>query len=148
MIIELGTEKDIESWMNLVKKVNDSFPGLDTKDALNDHKNTVLDFMNRESAICAKEQGEIVGVLLFSNENSELCFLAVDVEHRRQHVAEKMVSFMLTKMDSQRDVFVTTYRDRVPEGRAARAFYKKIGFTEGKLTEEFGSPVQEFVLER
>ena len=61
MIIELGTEKDIESWMNLVKKVNDSFPGLDTKDALNDHKNTVLDFMNRESAICAKEQGEIVG---------------------------------------------------------------------------------------
>lgn len=33
---------------------------------------------NRGSAICAKEQGEIVGVLLFSNENSELCFLAVD----------------------------------------------------------------------
>ena len=72
MIIELGTEKDIESWMNLVEKVNDSFPGLDTKDALNDHKNTVLDFMNRGSAICAKEQGEIGGVLLFSNENSEL----------------------------------------------------------------------------
>ena len=39
---------------------------------------------------------------------------------------------MLTKMDSQRDVSVTTYRDGVPEGRAARAFYKRIGFTEGK----------------
>ena len=61
MIIELGTEKDIESWMNLVEKVNDSFPGLDTKDALKNHKNTVLEFMNRDSAICAKEQGEIVG---------------------------------------------------------------------------------------
>lgn len=78
--------------------------------------------------------------------NNEICFLAVDAEHRRQHVAEKMVSFMLTKMDSQRDVSVTTYRDGVLEGRAARAFYKRIGFTEGKLTEEFGSPVQEFVL--
>ena len=63
MIIELGTEKDIESWMNLVEKVNDTFPGLETKDALKNHKNTVLDFMNRDSAICAKEQGEIVGVL-------------------------------------------------------------------------------------
>ena len=63
MIIELGTEKDIESWMNLVEKVNDTFPGLETKDALKNHKNTVLEFMNRDSAICAKEQGEIVGVL-------------------------------------------------------------------------------------
>ena len=30
----------------------------------------------------------------------------------------------------------------------ARAFYKRLGFTEGKLTEEFGSPVQEFVFKR
>ena len=148
MLIELGTKQDIDSWMSLVEKVKDAFPGLETKEALNEHKNTVLDFMSRDSAICAKEQGEIVGTLLFSSENNEICFLAVDAEHRRQHVAEKMVSFMLTKMDSQRDVSVTTYRDGVPEGIAARAFYKRIGFTEGKLTEEFGSPVQEFILKR
>ena len=148
MIIELGTEKDIESWMNLVEKVNDTFPGLETKDALNDHKNTVLDFMNRESAICAKEQGEIVGVLLFSNENSELCFLAVDTEYRRQHIAEKMVSFMITKMDTNKDITVMTHPDGVPEGVAARAFYKRMGFIEGELSEEFGSPVQQFVLKR
>lgn len=36
----------------------------------------------------------------------------------------------------------------IPEGIAARAFYKQLGFIEGKLTEEFGSPVQEFILER
>ena len=148
MTIELGTEQDIDSWMNLVEKVKDAFPGLETKEALNEHKNTVLDFMGRSSAICAKEQGEIVGTLLFSSENNLLCFLAVDAEHRRQHIAEKMVSYMLTKMDPQRDISVTTYRDGVPEGTAARAFYKRLGFTEGKLMEEFGSPVQEFVLKR
>ena len=148
MTIELGTEQDIDSWMNLVEKVKDSFPGLETREALNEHKNTVLDFMGRASAICAKEQGEIVGTLLFSSENNVLCFLAVDAEHRRQHIAEKMVSYMLTKMDPRRNISVTTYRDGVPEGTAARAFYKRIGFTEGKLTEEFGSPVQKFVLKR
>ena len=148
MTIELGTEQDIDSWMDLVEKVKDAFPGLETKEALNEHKNTVLDFMGRDSAICAKEKGEIVGTLLFSRENNLLCFLAVDVEHRRQHIAEKMVSYMLTKMDPKSDISVTTYRDGVPEGTAARAFYKRIGFTEGKLTEEFGSPVQEFVLKR
>ena len=55
---------------------------------------------------------------------------------------------MFTKMDSLKDIYVTTYRDEVPEGAAARAFYKSIGFIEGKLTEEFGSPVQEFVFIR
>ena len=29
--------------------------------------------------------------MLFSNENNQICFLAVNAEHRRQHIAEKMV---------------------------------------------------------
>ena len=148
MIIQLGTEQDIDHWMKLVEKVRDSFPGLETEEALNEHRNIVLDFMNRNFAVCAKEKGKIVGILLFSKENSELCFLAVAAEHRRQHIAEKMLSYMFTKLDSPKDISVTTYRDGVPEGIAARAFYKRMGFVEGKLTEEFGSPVQEFVLKR
>ena len=148
MTIGLGAKQDIDSWMNLVEKVKDSFPGLETEEALQEHKKTVLDFMERSSAICAKDQGEVVGTLLFSSENNTLCFLAVDSKYRRQHIAEKMVSYMLTKMDSLKDIYVTTYRDEVPEGAAARAFYKSIGFIEGKLTEEFGSPVLEFVFIR
>ena len=148
MIIEPGKKQDIEGWMSLVEKVKDDFPGLETEEALKEHRNTVLEFMDRDGAVCAKERGEIVGALLFSGENNVLCFLAVDAAHRRQHIAEKMVSYMLPKMDPQRDITVTTYREGVPEGAAARAFYRRIGFTEGKLTEEFGSPVQEFVLKR
>ena len=55
---------------------------------------------------------------------------------------------MLALMEPGKDVVVTTYRAGVPEGVAARAFYKRLGFAEGRLTEEFGSPVQEFVLRR
>lgn len=104
--------------------------------------------MRKDSAICAKIDGKIIGTLLFSKDNNELCFLAVDTEYRRQYIAEKMVSYMLTFMDSESDIVVTTYREGVPEGIAARAFYKKLSFVEGKLTEEFGSPVQEFILKR
>ena len=77
-----------------------------------------------------------------------LCFLAVDSDCRRQHIAEQMVANMLEFLDPQKDIVVTTYREGEPEGIAARAFYKHLGFKEGKLTEEFGSPVQEFVLIR
>lgn len=148
MKIERGSKRDIDNWMCLVEKVKDSFPGLETKEDLNEHRNTVLDFMGKSSAICAKNQDEIVGILLFSSENNMLCFLAVDPKYRRQHIAEKMVAYMITEMDTQNDISVTTYRDGVPDGIAARAFYKRIGFIEGKLTEEFGSPVQELILKR
>ncbi len=134
--------------MNLVNSVKESFPGLETKEALAEHRNTVLEFMDKGCAICAMTDNRIVGTLLFSKENNVLCFLAVDAEYRRQHVAEKMFSYMLTFMDSEKDITVTTYRADVPEGIPARMFYKRMGFAEGKLTEEFGSPVQEFVLKR
>ena len=148
MDILLAKNQDIDGWMNLVCKVKDSFPGLETEDALNEHRSTVLAFIHKESAICAKCDDKIVGALLFSKDNNMLCFVAVDAEYRRQHIAEKRVSYMLKFLHPEKDIVVTTYREGVPEGIAARAFYKHLGFVEGKLTEEFGSPVQEFVLMR
>ena len=148
MNVELGRACDIDNWMALVNQVKDSFPGLETRESLEEHRRTVLDFMGRDAAICAKIDGRIVGTLLFSKDDHILCFLAVDEAHRRQHIAENMVAYMLTMMESGKDIVVTTYREGVPEGVAARAFYRRLGFTEGRLTEEFGSPVQEFVLRR
>ena len=54
MEIRLGNISDIDSWMDLVKTVKDDFPGLETTEALNEHRNTVLEFINKKSAICAK----------------------------------------------------------------------------------------------
>ena len=148
MKIEFGREPDIEMWMNLVNKVKSSFPGLETKAALDEHRQTVLKFMRASSAICAKTEDQIGGVLLFSRDEPMLCFLAVDEQYRRQHIAERMVHHMLSCMNPEKEVIVTTYREGVPEGIAARAFYKRLGFVEGELTEEFGTPVQEFVWKR
>ena len=148
MEISLAHPCDIDRWMALVDQVKAAFPGLETPEALAEHRHTVLAFMERDAALCARCDGRIVGALLFSRENSMLCFLAVDPECRRRHIAEKLVCHMFTFLDSDRDATVTTYREDVPEGRAARAFYRHLGFAEGRLTEEFGSPVQEFVLTR
>ena len=148
MEIRLAGAGDIHHWMALVEQVKDSFPGLETKEAMEQHRNTVLEFISRRSAICADAGSRIAGALLFSGEDGTLCFLAVDQEYRRQHIAAEMVAFMLTFMKPGKDITVTTFREGVPEGEAARAFYKRLGFVQGRLTEEFGSPVQEFVWKR
>ena len=53
---------------------------------------------------------------------------------------------MLTQMEKGTDIRVTTYREGDPDGIAARAFYESLGFSAGRLTEEFGCPVQEVIL--
>lgn len=95
MEIRIANECDIDDWMNLVSKVKNSFPGLETKEALDEHRDTVLDFIRNESAICARIEDKTVGVLLFSKDNSMLC----------------------------------------------------LGFVPGRMTVEFGSEVQEFVMD-
>ncbi len=142
MVIDFASNSDIDSWMNLVNKVKDSFPGLE----MDDHRKTVIEFVERKEAICAKDKDKIVGTLLFSKELNMICFLAVDPLYRRMHIAKEMIEYMLPLLDRNREVIVTTYREGDSKGFSARAFYKNIGFKEGKLTEEFGYPVQEFLL--
>lgn len=148
MNIQLAKPEHIDAWMALVEQVRDAFPGLETAEAMAEHRATVLKFMQSSSAIWAVDAGRAIGALLFSKGNSVLCFLAVAPIYRRQHIARQMVDFMLTQMEVGRDITVTTYREGAPNGIAARAFYKRLGFPEGKLTEEFGCPVQESVLKR
>ena len=138
----------MDGWMVLVESVKEAFPGLETPQALADHRNTVSEFISRGEAICAVEKGRVAGALLFSREENELCFLAVLPEFRRRHMGANMISLMLPELEPGRDVTVTTYREDAMEGIAARSFYKSLGFRAGELSEEFGSPVQRFVLKR
>ena len=47
MELRLGTEGDLEGWMELAAKVKDAFPGLETRAALEAHRETALGFMRR-----------------------------------------------------------------------------------------------------
>ena len=148
MEIRKGTISDIRLWMNLVDKVKNLFPGLETKEAVFEHEKTVLQFMAREEALCAETDGKIVGILLFSKEQNMLCFLAVDEDFRRQHIAYELVNRMYAYLDLSKNITLETHVEGVAQGIPARRFYKSLGFKEGIVKEEFASQVQEFILEK
>lgn len=144
MEVEYGTLRDIESWMELVKEVRWSFPGLETED----HKQTVLRFMGEQRALCVKDSDKVIGVLLLSKKHNMICCLAVAPEYRRSGIASALLKKALAELDRSKDITVTTFRENDEKGTAPRALYKRFGFAEGKLLVEFGYPVQEFVLRR
>ena len=146
MEVEYGALSDIDSWMELVKEVRRNFPGLETQEALEDHRQTVLRFMGENRALCVKDSNKVIGVLLFSKTHNMICCLAVAPEHRRNGIASALLEKALAELDRSRDITVITFRENDEKGIAPRALYKRFGFAEGKLLVEFGYPMQEFVL--
>ena len=146
MQAELGTVTDIGSWMALVERVAWNFPGLETAEALAEHRDTVLRFMDEGRALCVKVNGAVIGVLLFSVKHNMICCLAVAPEQRRKGIASALLREALGRLDRSQNITVTTFREDDERGPAPRALYRRFGFLPGRLDMEFGSPVQEFVL--
>ena len=141
-----GGPTDLDAWMELVNRVSWNFPGLETAESLEEHRETVLRVMEKGQALCVRKKGEMMGVLLFSRKRNMICCLAVDPGCRRQGVASALLEKALSEMDRQREITVSTFREGDEKGRAPRALYRKFGFREAGLTEEFGYPNQVFVL--
>ena len=146
MKLAYGTPQDIDAWMALVEAVRGNFPGLETQAALDDHRATVLRFMNRRQAICVREENDIAGVMLFSRGHNMNCCLAVSPGYRRRGVASMLMDEALRNLDRTKEISVTTFRADDEKGPAPRALYEKYGFTAGALVEEMGYPNQKFVL--
>ena len=144
MKVEFGRTSDIDSWMRLVRKVSWNFLGLETEQSIDEHKIIVLKFMNDKRALCVKNEQEIVGVLLYSRKYNMICCLSVDPAYRKRGIASLLLKEALDKLD--RDITVSTFRKNDVKGIAPRKLYKKFGFEEGELIEEFGYPNQRFVL--
>ena len=146
MQVQYGTYRDIEAWMNLVEELRGNFPGLETKESLTEHRETVLRFMKKEQALCVKAGEEIAGVLLFSKGHNMICCLGVSPAYRRRRIASSLLTAALGQLDKTREITVSTFRENDNKGTAPRALYRKFGFTEDILIEEFGYPCQKFVL--
>lgn len=147
MVIQFGKKVDIDNWMRLVEEISWNFPGLETKEKIEDHRKTVLRFIDKEQALCAKDDNEkIIGVLLFSRGHNMICCLGVSPAYRRYGIASCLLSKALEQLDRTKDISVSTFREDDEKGIAPRALYKKFGFVEDKQIEEFGYPNQVFIL--
>ena len=117
--------EDIENWMSLVTQVRWNFPGPETQEKLNEHRATVLKFMDKRQAICIKDENEIAGVMLFSRGHNMICYLAVSPEYRRRGVASILMDEVLTNLDRTKEISVSTFRADDEKGTAPRALYEK-----------------------
>lgn len=145
-MVIFADKNDIDSWMKLVREVRNSFPGLETEESLSEHRQTVLGFMAAREAVCLKDGEKIAAALLFSKEHNMICFLAVLPQYRNRGYASELLKTALENLDRTKAISLSSFREDDERGVAPRSLYKKFGFGEGELTEEFDYPVQKFIL--
>ena len=146
MQVQFGKNTDIDKWMKLVEEISWNFPGLETKEKIDEHRETVLRFISKEQALCVKDDVEVIGVLLFSKGHNMICCLGVSPKYRRQGIASMLLSKALDQLDRTKDITVSTFREEDEKGIAPRELYRRFGFEEDELIEEFGYPNQKFIL--
>ena len=75
-----------------------------------------------------------------------ICCLGVSPQYRRCGIATLLLATALEHLDHTKNIIVATFREEDEKGTAPRALYKKFGFVEDELIEEFGYPNQKFIL--
>ena len=137
--------EDIAPWLAFAENIREEFPGLETEEDFLSYKEMLVVCIRNKGAICAKEDGRVIGVLLYSMELSMVGCLAVDASYRRRHIATRMMERMKKKLGAEAAIEVTTYREGDKKGAAARKFYESQGFLPAELGVEYGYPVQRLV---
>ena len=133
---------DIPGWMELVRSVQENFPGLDEAD----YRAQLARRIEQGEAWVFRDGCKIPAALLFSKERQELDFIAVSPDYRRRGLAVRLVETAAAQFPVGTELSVTTYREGDPVGEAARAFYRALGFVPGEEITVFDYPCQRLTL--
>ena len=132
-----ATEADVQGFMELLQSVKDDLPY--TKEEAYEKELKACVACGEAWAYCDNEK--IVAGLLFSGERKELLFLAVHPDFRHRGLGGRLVETMAAQFSVGTEITVGTLGIGNSLGGEARAFYKRLGFTEGKLEVTDTTPV-------
>ena len=137
-----ATAEDIPGWMTFIRTVKAHFPGLNEAE----YEGQLAGYIQRGEAWVYRDGKTIAAALLLSKGRQEIDSLDVSPKYRRHGLAARLVETAAAQFPVGTLLSVTSYREGDPQGMAARALYKYLGFSEGALTEAFGRPCQIWTL--
>ncbi len=140
--INFAKEKDIPSWMNLVRLVIDGFPYLQEEE----HIQVVKQHIHAKQALILKEDGMAIGIMLFSYQTGSIEFMGTHPLYRDRGVPKAFLDKVMNELVKEKTISITTYREGDKADTGHRKAIKELGFAEAELLVEFGYPTQRFVL--
>ena len=142
MLIRWAKESDLPAWYALATEVSDIFQHPVDMGAELRAKASGQGAVGRHEMLAAvdKKSGDAMGFICFSRAKNDIAWLAVSEKYRGKGVGSRLLEAALQQLDGRRDITVVTFCADYLPGAAARALYKKHGFTQEKPTTYNGLP--------
>ena len=138
----IAEKADISAWMDLMRLVIDGYPVMDDADYLS----KLVIAINEKRALVLKDNGVLIGAMLFSYQSGCIDFLGVHPQYRNKGIQKLFLEALLETYLPNQEICTTTYREGDKADTGYRNLLKQLGFAERELLIEFGYPTQRFVL--
>lgn len=135
MIVQHAVPADFDAWLDLAREVEPVFgPMADEKSFQQALRNAFA----AHTAFCIRAEsdgknGDVQGGVVISPETNEIAWLAVTTKSRGKGYGRALIEFAINQLNQQQSIFVQTFDESVPQGKAARSLYKNLGFVDDKL---------------
>jgi len=145
MLIRWATEKDLPAWYALATEVSEIFQHPADMGAELSSNASGSGAVSRHEMLTAVDymSGKNIGFICFSRNNNSITWFAVSELHRGKGAGDRLLKTALRQLDTNKDITVTTFTDDYTQGAAARALYRKHGFTEETPAVHLGLPRSE-----
>ena len=138
----IAEKADVSAWMDLMRLVIDGYPVMDEADYLS----KLITAINEKRALVLKDNGVLIGAMLFSYQSGCIDFLGVHPQYRNKGIQKLFLEALLETYLPNQEICTTTYREGDKADTGYRNLLKQLGFAERELLVEFGYPTQRFVL--
>ena len=138
----IAEKADVSAWMDLMRLVIDGYPFMDEADYLS----KLITAINEKRALVLKDNGVLIGAMLFSYQSGCIDFLGVHPQYRKQGIQKLFLDALMEIYLPGQEISMTTYREGDKADTGHRDILKQLGFAERELLVEFGYPTQRFVL--
>jgi len=119
-------QQDYDTWMELAEEVEPLFgPMIGSRE----FRDGIKDCIKSNNAFgIENEKGILAGIIALDRKNNEISWLAVGKKYRGNNYGEKLVKKAIEELESNGDIYVQTFSEKVIEGKTARNIYERNGF--------------------
>lgn len=128
--------EDIPAWMALLGQVVDGYPRLDEAGHLSWLKARIA----RGEALLLSSGDRAAGAVGFCHATGAVDYLAVHPQYRALGISVQLLKAVRRRLSWERELSLTTFRERDPADPGYRREWKRLNFREGELLVEFGYP--------
>jgi len=131
LLIRWANEKDLPAWYALATEVSEIFQHPADMGTELESKASGIGTVSRYEMLTAVDyiSDNNMGFICFSRTENRISWFAVSEKYRGKGAGDCLLKSALRQLDTNQDITVTTFCDDYPQGTAARALYRKYGFT-------------------